>query len=123
MHYFLFRITVIVNDKNLSGNIIQSRDLFFTRKDALSYFVTTNGEAFDSGSRKLVDRRGLPYFNDLQMGVASVYKRGSKFHFALLVSNNSGEGLSLTLKHITTVLVSLEEMGIQSVENKTKQKQ
>ena len=28
---------VIVNERNLSGNIIQSRDLFFTRKDALSY--------------------------------------------------------------------------------------
>ena len=29
---------VIVNEKNLSGNIIQSEDLFFTRKDASSYF-------------------------------------------------------------------------------------
>ena len=27
---------VIVNDKCLSGNIIRSRDIFFTRKDALS---------------------------------------------------------------------------------------
>ena len=34
---------VIVNDKSLSGNIIQSRDIFFTRKDALSYFVTIDG--------------------------------------------------------------------------------
>ena len=53
------------------------------------------------------------------MGVASVCKRGSRFHFALPVSNNSGEGLSLTLKHIKTVLASfrgiLEEIGIQSV--------
>ena len=79
----------------MSGNIIQSRDIFFTRKDALSYFVTTNDEAFDLGSPKLVDRRELPYFNDLQMGVASVCKRGNRFHFALPVSNNSGEGLSL----------------------------
>ena len=53
------------------------------------------------------------------MGVASVCKRGNRFHFALPVSNNSGEGLSLTLKHIKKVLASfrglLEEMGIQSV--------
>ena len=60
-------------------------------KDALSYFVTTNGEAFDSGSQKLVDQRELPYFNDLQIGVASVCKRGIRFHFALPVSNNSGD--------------------------------
>ena len=85
-------------------------------------FVTTDGEAFDAGSRQLVERRELPYFHDLQMGVASVCKRGSRYHFALPVSNNTGEGgegPSLTLKHIKTVLSSFrrlsEEMGIQSV--------
>ena len=75
--------------------------------------------AFDAGSRQLVDRRELPYFHDLQMGIASVCKRGSRYHFALPVSNNTGEGPSLTLKHIKTVLSSFrrlsEEMGIQSV--------
>ena len=110
---------VIVNDKNLSGNIIQSRYLFFTRKDALSYFVTTDGEAFDAGTRQLVDRRELPYFHDLQMGVGSVCKRGSRYHFALPVSNNSEEGPSLTLKYIKTDLSSfrrlLAEMRIRSV--------
>ena len=76
---------------------MQSRDLFFTRKDALSYFVTTNGGAFDSRPRKLVVRRELPYSNDLQMRVASVCKRGSRFHCAFPISYNTGEVLSLTL--------------------------
>ena len=43
---------VIVNKRNLPGNLYYGIffTLFFTRKDALSYFVTTNGEPFDSGS-------------------------------------------------------------------------
>ena len=81
--------------------------------------MTTDGEAFIAGSRQLVDRRELPYFHDLQLGVASVCKRGSRYHSALPVSNNLGEGPSLTLTQITTVLSSfrrlLEEIGIQSV--------
>ena len=49
----------------------------------------------------------------LTMSVASLCKRGSRSHFALPVSNDSGE--SLTLTHINSFRGLVEEMEIHSV--------
>ena len=99
--------STIVNNQFNSGNIVDSRELLFLRKDNVAYFVDTKGNPLDSGSQKLFERNALPNLETLILGKTKTIKYKNFYHMVLPVSEGQREGPTLTLTHITTVLNDL----------------
>ena len=95
----------------MNKNIVECRDQLTMRKDNYVYFVTTNGNPRDNGSRSLEKRGTLPKFKNLQKGTAKEIKKGNYYHFALLIEEEAEDNLSETLNNIKLSIYSLRELS------------
>ncbi|KAM0730323.1 Retrovirus-related Pol polyprotein from transposon 17.6 [Formica fusca] len=92
------------------GNVIDSRELLFLRKDNIVYFVDTQGKPLDSGSQKLFERKELPNLGSLVLGKVKAIKYKNHYHVALPVSEEQREGPTATLKQIVKILTDLRKI-------------
>ena len=67
--------------------IVECRDQLTMRKNNYVYFVTTNGNLRDNGSKSLDKRGTLPKFKNLQKGTAKEIKTGNYHHFSLPIED------------------------------------
>jgi len=75
---------IITDIQTFKGNIIDSCDLLFLRKDNIAYFV--DGKPLDSGSQKLFERNEIPNLGSLILGKVKAIKYKKYYHIALPVS-------------------------------------
>ena len=80
------------------------------RKYNYVYFVTTNGNPRDNGSKSLEKRGTLPKFRNLQKGTGNEVKKGNYYHFALAIEE-AKHNLSETLNNIKLSIYSLHELS------------
>ena len=92
-------------------NIVECRDQLTMRKDKYASFVTTNGTPRDNGSKTLEKRETLPNFKNLQKGMAKETKKGSYYHFALPIGEETKENLPETLNNIKLSIHSSHELS------------
>ena len=101
---------VIIENKIIKSNIIDSRDLLFLRKDHVAYFVDIHGNPLDAGSQKLFERNELPNLESLTLGKAKAIKHKKYYHVALPICEESREGPTLTLNNIINTLKDLRHV-------------
>ncbi|KMQ88977.1 enzymatic polyprotein endonuclease reverse [Lasius niger] len=101
------RKPIVIENKIIKNNIIDSRELLFLRKDNVAYFVNTQGKPLDSGSQKLFERNGLPNLGSLVLGKAKAIKYKNHYHMVLPVSEEQREGPTATLNHIIETIKDL----------------
>ena len=95
----------------MNKNIVECRDQLTMRKDNYVYFVTTNGNPRDNGSKNLEKRGTLPKFKNLQKGTAKEIKKGNYYHFTLPIEGEIQDNLSETLNNIKLSIYSLHELS------------
>jgi len=66
--------STITDIQTFKGNIIDSRELLFLRKNNIAYFVDINGKPLDSGSQKLFEQNEIPNLGSLTLGKAKAIK-------------------------------------------------
>ncbi|KAL6253461.1 hypothetical protein P5V15_015307 [Pogonomyrmex californicus] len=101
--------SMIIKDQIVKNNIIDLRELFFLRKDNLTYFVDTSGKPLDSDSQKLFERNELPKLSNLTLGEARVIKYKNYYHLILTVSEEQ-RGPTITLTQITLALMNVRKL-------------
>lgn len=69
-------------------SIINSRDHIFMRKENYLYFLTTDGEPCDEGSRQLQTRKIVPRIKGGKVGNFEVIKKGNGFHLIFICKEN-----------------------------------
>ena len=79
------------------------------RIDNYVYFVTSNGNSRDNGSKSLEKRGILLKFKKLQKVTAKEIKKGNYYHFDLLIEGEIQDNLSGTLNNIKLSIYSLHE--------------
>ena len=95
----------------MNKNIVKFRDQLTMRKDNYVYFVTTNGNPRDSGSKSLEKHGTLPKFKNLQKGTAKEIKKGNYYHFTLPFEGEIEGNLSETLNNIKLSIYSLHKLS------------
>ena len=95
----------------MNKNIVECRDQLTMRKDNYVYFVVTNGNLRDNGSKRLEKRGNLPKFKNLQNGTVKEIKKGNYYHFALPIEGEIQDNLSETLNNIKLSICSLHELS------------
>ncbi|XP_029675230.1 uncharacterized protein LOC115242829 [Formica exsecta] len=99
-----------IENRIIHGNVIDSRELLFLRKDNIVYFVDTQGRPLDSGSQKLFEQKELPNLGSLVLGKVKAIKHKNHYHVALPVSEEQREGPTATLKQIVKILTDLRKI-------------
>ncbi|KAM0724679.1 Retrovirus-related Pol polyprotein from transposon 17.6 [Formica fusca] len=69
-----------IENRIIHGNVIDSRELLFLRKDNIVYFVDIQGRPLDSGSQKLFERKELPNLGSLVLGKVKAIKHKNHYH-------------------------------------------
>ena len=77
------------------------------RKDSYLYFVSTDGDPFDEGSKQLNELGKLPRLENLTTGEPRVIKANKKFHFVLPLRGESRNSMWVTMGFLVQLFEKL----------------
>ncbi|KAJ8686094.1 hypothetical protein QAD02_021888 [Eretmocerus hayati] len=85
-------------EKRVVGKIfIETRKKIFMRKDNYMYFVSTNGDPCDTGSRELQERDILPKFSKLEVGTVKSIRHNNRCHLVIPIRRRDKDVLGMAL--------------------------